>query len=112
MVDGLWTIKFIASSGATGAGVLVFWNNRIYGGDARYYYLGEYRVEGETLSVKMEITHFSGEPESVYGRMEFIELEVQGRVDEAEMNLFGRIPNDASSKVAIRCEKRADIPRF
>jgi len=31
----------------------------------------------------MGITHFSGEPESVYGRMELIELEMQGRVDEA-----------------------------
>jgi hypothetical protein len=65
-MDGLWTVEFGSSAGVSGAGVAVFQHGKIMGGDAGYYYIGEYRLDGEKLLVTLDVLPFIPNYESVF----------------------------------------------
>lgn len=65
-MDGLWTAEFGSSTGIFGGGVAVFWDGNIWGGDATYYYIGEYTLSGDTLTATLRIFPFIEGAESVF----------------------------------------------
>jgi hypothetical protein len=65
-MDGLWTVEFGSSTGIFGGGVAVFRDGKIWGGDATYYYIGEYSLSGNTLSATLRISPFIEGAESVF----------------------------------------------
>ena len=46
MLEGLYSVKFSSNVGNWGAGVALFTNGKVYGGDASYYHRGTASVEG------------------------------------------------------------------
>ena len=72
--EALWAVYFGDVSdpsnfdpGRTNAGVAVLETQRIFGGDSKYYYLGNYEVEKDRITATVTITHFNGEPWSAFG---------------------------------------------
>jgi hypothetical protein len=66
MMDGLWTAEFGGSTGIFGGGVIIFRDGKIMGGDATYYYIGEYTLKGNTLQATLTIYPFIEGAESVF----------------------------------------------
>jgi len=65
-MDGLWTAEFGSSTGIFGGGVAVFRDGKILGGDATYYYIGEYTLKGDSLKATLRISPFIEGAESVF----------------------------------------------
>ena len=77
-MDGLWTAEFGSSTGIFGGGVAVFRDGKIWGGDATYFYIGEYTVSGNTFKATLKISPFLDGAESVFktvGRDLILDLE-------------------------------------
>lgn len=57
MKNGLYSVKFTVAGGQ-GGGVVVLRDGKILGGEEGSYYVGTYRVDGETLTADVEVrTH-------------------------------------------------------
>jgi hypothetical protein len=65
-MDGLWTAEFGSSTGIFGGGVAVFRDGKILGGDATYFYIGEYSVKGKTFIATLRVSPFIEGAESVF----------------------------------------------
>ena len=65
-MDGLWTTEFGSSTGIFGGGVAVFRDGKIWGGDATYYYIGEYSLSGNNFNATLKIYPFIEGAESVF----------------------------------------------
>jgi len=57
-MDGLWTAEFGSTTGIFGGGVAVFRDGKILGGDATYYYVGEYKLTGNTFLATLKVSPF------------------------------------------------------
>ena len=110
MLEALWSVEFVSTLGRSGGGVVVFETGRVFGGDGQYYYLGNYKVEGEIASGEAEITHYSGQPLSVFGPMEKFRIKVSGKLQAPIMELTGYLVDNPSIKIVMRLTKRADLP--
>lgn len=69
MVEGLWTAEFGSSSGAFGGGVAVFHGGKIMGGDAGYFYTGNYALHDSSFKATLIITPFIQNYSSVFQTM-------------------------------------------
>jgi hypothetical protein len=65
-MDGLWTAEFGSSAGIFGGGVVIFQEERILGGDGSYYYLGEYKLNGDSFKATIRVSPFLPNAESVF----------------------------------------------
>ncbi len=65
-MDGLWTAEFGSSTGIFGGGVAVFRDGKIMGGDATYYYIGQYSLSGKTFKATLKVSPFIEGAESVF----------------------------------------------
>ncbi len=111
MLEALWSVVFVSSLGGSGAGVVVFKTNRIFGGDSQYYYTGRYDVDNQdNITGEMEVTHYAGQPTTVFGAAKQIHLSVSGKVQEPVMDLRGHLVSDPKQTIQFLCTKRADLP--
>ncbi len=108
MLEGLWTVEFRSSIGNTGYGTVIFEGGKAMGGTAGYYYFGDYKVEGNTLTASLRVHRFNAGQLSVFGPLEAFELELSGTVSEPQMIMSGRMVGQAALKIAIVCTKRED----
>ena len=65
-MDGLWTAEFGTSAGMFGGGVAVFRDGKVLGGDATYFYVGEYNLKGKRFEAKLRSSPFIKGAESVF----------------------------------------------
>lgn len=65
-MEGLWTAEFGSSTGMFGGGVAVFRDGKILGGDATYYYIGDYQLQGKALRATIKVSPFIQGAESVF----------------------------------------------
>jgi hypothetical protein len=110
-IEALWSVEFISNSGVFGAGVAVFESGRIYGGDATYYYTGKYRIVNSQVDATVDVVHYSGQPNSIFGRdpKPFV-LKITGPVSDSVMSLTGIRADDTSKQMGLRLTKRAELP--
>ncbi|WP_339915291.1 hypothetical protein [uncultured Brevundimonas sp.] len=79
MKTGLYAAHFITAQGS-GAGVVNLSENRLRGGDAALYYIGDYTLDGESFRATVRTARHTQieDIESVFG------------VDEVEIHLNGK----------------------
>lgn len=81
MIDALWSVQFgVPSQHSYGAGIVVFSNGKIYGGDTSYYYIGSYTQSGEDVTAILKIKHHAGALNNVLGH----------GIKEADLKLSGK----------------------
>jgi hypothetical protein len=110
MLEALWTVEFVSSMGSYGAGVVVFETNRIFGGDAFYYYLGSVVVKNEIVEADVVVTHHSGPLQSIFGPLNKFHLKLSGRVQTPVMVLQGYLVENPQMKMSARLTWRAELP--
>jgi hypothetical protein len=109
MIDGLWTAEFGSSGGVFGGGAVVFRDGKILGGDATYFYVGEYAVTVKTLKATLNISPFIEGAESVFktvGRDIVLDL-VGSFVDEQHIIAQGEAKGLPQLSFGVKLTKRA-----
>jgi len=69
-MEGLWTVEFGSNTGRFGAGVVVFHEGRVMGGDNGYFYRGTYALVGvNEFRATIDVTPFVDGIESVFNTL-------------------------------------------
>lgn len=109
-IEGVWTGEVYGPFGWDNRGVFVFENGRIIGGDSRQYSSGAYSLSGNEVRAQIQI-HYYGPPRTVFGEAkEQFTTELEGRLDNQEINGVIRRPDKPQFDLQIRLTKRMDLP--
>lgn len=115
-LEALWTVSFASSDGSAsnvGGGVVIFETNRIFGGDAGYYYLGNFTITNGVLEGNVQIVKHGSE-DSIFGSGDKFEFTLSGKYEEgmSEFILEGMTTsaNGKPTVVAVKLVYRAKLP--
>ena len=111
-MNGLWTVEFISTLGRGGSGVIVLNDGRLLGGDAGYYYVGQYTVEDDNNAIRGEVvvTRFEENHISVFGNRD--EFSLQFRGDIRNDSLFegaASLVDSPDQQMRMKCRKKEDL---
>lgn len=110
MLEALWSVEFVSNVQGYGAGVAVFETGRILGGDASFYYVGNYKVENGTLIAEIKVVNYRGEPNSIFGPLKEFTLHVSGKPQSPEFEVAGNMAERPELHILIRLTRRAELP--
>lgn len=111
MIEALWSVAFSTPQGAAGTGVVVLESQKILGGDAMYYYVGDYVVtHGQSISGKVEVIHYAGPPWNIFGPIERLTLEFTGQISGNTVQTVGVDPSNHQRQVSMTFRRLADLP--
>lgn len=110
MLEGVWSVEFIAREGAGAdgieAGTITFKDGKAIGGDDHYHYAGEYELSGDKLTGTVAVLHFAGPMHTVFGDLKEFEMELSGTVAPDSFILEGTLIGSSEDDVAIRLTKQ------
>ena len=109
MIEALWSVQFIADNNHYGAGVVVFENCRIFGGDSTYYYVGSYSIKDGVISAEVSANHYSGQRNNIVGPVEKVTWVVSGHIAHDTFDVIGNA-KETQNKVHVRLTRRAELP--
>ena len=113
-VEGLWSLFFQSNVGREGGGVVVLETGRILGGDMSYLYIGDYKVDRGHMAGNVRVTHYQGEPYSIFGQATEFDLKISGGFSETQVGsintLAGEVVGRRNLKMGVRMTKRAELP--
>ncbi len=110
MLEALWSVEFSSNLQIFGAGVVIFETNRVFGGDGQYYYLGSYEVKNGVMEAELEITHYSGEPYSIFGTVKNFKIMISGKLGEPVIEAQGYLVDAPDKIILLKLTKRAELP--
>ena len=110
MIEALWSVEFVSDVGMYGAGVAVFETGRILGGDSMYTYVDSYKVDRDMVQAEIEVTHYAGQPLSVFGPARQFKLSVTGKADRNAFQVVGNRVDAPDRKIVIQLTRRAELP--
>ena len=66
-MEGFWTVEFGSNAGVYSGGVLIFKDGKIAGGDAGYYYVGNYEMTSpDTFAATIHVKPFIEDAKSMF----------------------------------------------
>jgi hypothetical protein len=108
MVEGLWIVQYEGTQGE-GAGVVVFVQGRVLGGDFGYTYEGNYIVKDGWMAASIHVANFLPNIASVLGIVGDFDLQmkapIKDNVIQATLSLVGQ-PNVS---IAARLTKKVNL---
>lgn len=117
MLEALWVIYFGDARvpglqpGMSNAGTVVLETERLFGGDAQYYYLGHYTINGEVIKAEARITHFNGPPSTAWGTSEKeFAVMLEGRVATGQIDGVMWRPEAPQRRLPVKMIRKADLP--
>ena len=108
-LEQLWSLEFVSKMSSEGGGIVVLEKNKILGGDNNYFYVGSYDTEGNKLNATIDVKHYHGQCNPIFGEIEEFILKLVGDYDEDEMFLTGNILEDPSRELHVRLKYHAEI---
>ena len=112
MIEAIWTIELVRGERNYGAGVLIFAGGRVFGGDADYYYIGRYALNGSRVSLRITV-HRYGETNPVdppFPTKDPFDVEMAGQLEATQMVLVGTIVEEPEQSVTVIAKRRHEIP--
>lgn len=111
MIEALWSVEFkMSATQVTGAGVVIFESQRIFGGDSNYFYTGDYSLDGNDLTANIKVTHYNGEANNVFGTgREIVSLNVKGTLEDNSFTASAYMI-DESKSIDVILTKRSELP--
>jgi hypothetical protein len=111
MMEAVWSVEFLSSTGAGGCGIAVFDAGRICGGNDTLIYTGRYEVVDGLIVAHVKVETYAINPSSRPG-LGFVtwHLNVTGSPDRQNLFLVGHDPADPSRTTTIRAVRRAELP--
>jgi len=108
-IEGLWTIHFRSTLSDFGAGVLVLTNNKILGGDAGYWYSGDYSLDNETLTGKVLVARFVENYLSIFGDLNQFELIFNARFTKHSFEGTAFMVGQPKLRIEVNGSKKQDL---
>ncbi|MHB1608422.1 MAG: hypothetical protein ACYCXX_07250 [Acidiferrobacter thiooxydans] len=109
-IEAMWTARFQSNKEGSGAGIVVLETERVFGGDSQYYYIGAYRVDGNQISIRLTVTHYANEMDSIFGPLPEFAVTLKGEMNEKEMNLKGQANQDDDLQIHLIMKRVAELP--
>jgi hypothetical protein len=109
-IEAMWTAQFQSNKGIFGAGIVVLETARAFGGDSQYYYVGDYRVDGDQISVSLTVIHYANDIDSIFGPLQKFTVALKGELNEREMNLKGQANQDEALQIQLIMRRVAELP--
>lgn len=110
MLEALWSVQFISNLQVFGSGVVIFETGRVLGGDATFYYVGDYETKDGQVDGVISITNYNGSNLSIVGPGNNFKIKLSGKINTPQMELSGFRIDAPNIKVAVRLTKRAELP--
>lgn len=111
MIEALWSVEFGTNSFRAGAGVVVIETCKALGGDGQYFYVGKCEVDATgTAHAEITVTHYSGQPNSVFGPLKKFTVQLSGKADPKVMELHGHLVESPNQKISAFLTRRAELP--
>lgn len=108
MIEGLWIVQYVGLQGDD-AGVVVFVNGKVMGGDNGFTYVGEYAEHDNSITARVHVSNFQPAISSVLGIKGDFDLEMTipftGNVIQGAASLVGQ----PGPGVAIRLTRKASL---
>ena len=108
MIEGLGIIQYVGVQGDD-AGVVVFVNGRVLGGDNAFAYVGEYTAHNNSLNARVHVSNFQPNISSVLGVQGDFDLQITapitGNIIQGAASLVGQ----AGAGIAVRLTKKASL---
>jgi|SRR5581483_9512005 len=112
-IDGLWTAEGATLDGWPISGVMVFFRDQVFGGGARHYCLGAYRLHGSSVEIEAHIYHYHGSTQSrlARGAPDFT-VHYHGRLMAASEIIEGTVfrAETPSMRLPVQLARRAALP--
>ena len=110
MLEALWSVEFVSNVQGFGSGIVVLETGRVLGGDAQYFYVGSYVVEGGTIKATVTINHYSGPPNTIFGQANSVTLNFSGKPARDQFELQGSVAGNPALTIGVRFTRRAELP--
>ena len=107
-MDGLWTAEFGTSTGMFGGGVAVFRDGQVLGGDATYFYVGEYQFKGKNFEATLRSSPFIKGAQSIFKTAgQDLTLEIIGSLTDQDHAIGQGYPKGMENlKFAVKLTRR------
>ena len=117
MIDGLWVGEWHSNVNniRVGTGVVVFHSGKVFGGNDRFYFIGDYNQGDNRFEGNLQFTYFAGEPLSIFGLTDMDQAEgmlITGHVSGDEMKLEGTLKSDRMLRLQGILHKKAGVEIF
>ncbi len=111
MISGIFFVEFFSSMNDAGRGLAVVTDGQINGGDVTYLYRGRIDVYGGQAVANIEVTHYRGELNSVFGPLRSFRLNLAGKVevDGLSFDLGGGVQGIPGTVIRIVGKKVAEL---
>jgi hypothetical protein len=109
MTSGIFFVQFSIGPGNVGAGLAVISNGDINGGDATYLYRGHLDSYNKQAKATIEVAHYRGALNSLFGPLRTFTLELGGTADDQVFDVQGVILGTASPVIRIVGQKVAPL---
>ncbi|WP_286999654.1 MULTISPECIES: GrlR family regulatory protein [Comamonas] len=109
MTSGIFFVQFSVGPQDVGAGLAVLSNGDVNGGDETYLYRGHIDSYGKQVKASIEVTHYRGPLNSVFGPLRNFTLDLTGTVDEQGFDIHGHIVGRSTPEIRIAGRKVAQL---
>lgn len=108
-LEQLWSVEFVSNLGSEGGGVVVLEGGKILGGNDNYFYIGSYDLMKNKFNATIDIKHYHGRCNPVFGKLEEFILKLEGDADEENMLLTGHMLEDPSRELHVRLKYHTEV---
>ena len=108
MIEGLWIVQYEGTQGG-GAGVAVFTQGRILGGDYGYTYEGNYAVKDGWIAASVHVANYLPNVESVLGFVGNFSLEFMAPMKENLIQGAMSLVGHPGVSIVAKLTKKANL---
>jgi hypothetical protein len=105
--DALWSFEFMDLKEHRGAGVVVFYSNKVLGGNDGFTYIGEYLLKGNEISFKVDVKRFNEHAPGIY-KDEYT-LIAKGEYNDLDFVITGSPIDNKDLLLAIHLTRQQEI---
>lgn len=106
---GLYLVQFVANNQSFGEGLVSIVDGMINGGDLSYLYQGRFDFYGNEIQATIEVTHYHGPANSVFGQLKTFSLKLSGNIISEGFEVNGGIPDMPNLSIKITGKKVANL---
>ncbi|WP_243547323.1 GrlR family regulatory protein [Pseudodesulfovibrio tunisiensis] len=107
-MNGIYYIQF-GVPGNGGVGLVVLSDGKAHGGDASYLYAGEYEGQPGGFTAKIDVSHWNGPHNNIFGNVEKISLEMEGEEKGPGLIVGSGHPVGSADQMIFEMQKLRDL---
>ena len=108
MIEGLWIVQYEGTQGE-GAGVVVFVQGRLLGGDYGYTYEGNYTIKDNWIAASIHVANFIPTIPSVLGYVGDFDLELQAPINNGVIQGTMALVGQSGMSIVVKLAKKAEL---